>query len=253
MFIRIRHGINEEMVVNPACFVVSFFRYIRRNIDVDAVDFDAVALCSEEPIVCVEKRLELATESGLVQGLDDLTLNDSAGQQLCHESGLALNRNGETGKHYVLLEKRLLSLSTNEVQLTAIKKALESDGRRLYERNFSGVVSVTKTSSGRGRRGSVISGSSSPTNSLKSSTINRPSSSNMRVVDSGSFQSTFVQEKSGNTIVERFYYHPLMVDIQSALPDFVIHRTDDKSIGVPIRPKLPHRGLSNRSSGMDAK
>ena len=74
MFIRIRHGINEEMVVNPACFVVSFFRYIRRNIDVDAVDFDAVALCSEEPIVCVEKRLELATESGLVQGLDDLTL-----------------------------------------------------------------------------------------------------------------------------------------------------------------------------------
>ena len=55
---------------------------------------------------------------------------------------------------------------------------------------------------------------------------------------------------SGNAIIERFYYHPLVVDIQSALPDFVIHRSDDKSIGVPSRPKLNLRGLSNRSSGL---
>ena len=76
------------------------------------------------------------------------TYSDPASQQLCPENGLTINRNGEAGPHFVLLEKRLLSLSTNEAQLAAVKKALESDGRRLYEKTLNGVVSVTKTSSG---------------------------------------------------------------------------------------------------------
>ena len=48
---------------------------------------------------------------------------------------------------------------------------------------------------GRPRRGSVVSGTSSPTNSLRSSTADRPNSSNVKSVDSGPSLSSFVQEK----------------------------------------------------------
>ena len=74
MFVRIRHGANEEMLVNPNCFVVNFLQFIGRKINTDgrSEEFDAVVSCSEDPVVVVEARLELTTESGLVQGLDDL-------------------------------------------------------------------------------------------------------------------------------------------------------------------------------------
>ena len=60
------------MIVNPNCFVVNFLKFIRRKINTDGPDFDAVTSCSEDPVVIVGSRLELTTESGLVQGLDDL-------------------------------------------------------------------------------------------------------------------------------------------------------------------------------------
>ena len=73
MFVRIRHGVNDELMVNPDCSVVNFFKFIRRNLsNGEGTDFDAVISCSEDPVVVVESRLELTTESGLIQGLDDL-------------------------------------------------------------------------------------------------------------------------------------------------------------------------------------
>ena len=74
--------------------------------------------------------------------------SEAASLQLCPENGLSLTRDGESGPHFVLVEKKLLSLTTDEGQLLAIKKALEADGRRLYEKTLGGVVSVVKLTSG---------------------------------------------------------------------------------------------------------
>ena len=74
--------------------------------------------------------------------------SELASQQLCPENGWTQNRDGESGLHFVVVEKKLLSLSTCDGQLSAIRRALDSDGRRLYEKNLGGTVSVTKISSG---------------------------------------------------------------------------------------------------------
>ena len=42
----------------------------------------------------------------------------------------------------------MLSLATDEAQLAAVKKALEADGRRLYEKTLGGAVSMVKLTSG---------------------------------------------------------------------------------------------------------
>ena len=72
MFVRIRHGSNEELIVNPNCSVANFIKFVRRNVNTDGNDFDAVISCSEDPVVIADSRLELTTENGLIQGLDDL-------------------------------------------------------------------------------------------------------------------------------------------------------------------------------------
>ena len=74
--------------------------------------------------------------------------SELASQQLCPENGWTQNRDGESGLHFVVVEKKLLSLSTCDSQLSAIRRALDYDGRRLYEKTLSGTVSVTKISSG---------------------------------------------------------------------------------------------------------
>ena len=81
MFVRIRHGANEELIVNPNCFVVNFVNYVRRNVNPKRADLDDVVLasCSEDAapssssaVLVVNTRFELTAENGLVQGLDDL-------------------------------------------------------------------------------------------------------------------------------------------------------------------------------------
>ena len=72
MFVRIRHGSNEEVIVNPNCSVANFIKFVRRNVNTDGNDFDTVISCSEDPVVIADSRLELTTENGLIQGLDDL-------------------------------------------------------------------------------------------------------------------------------------------------------------------------------------